>query len=544
MQQTVTNPATVKNPVLEMIGITKSFGPVKANDNVNFTLQEGEIHALLGENGSGKSTLMNILAGIYNPDAGEIYLAGEKCRFTSPRQSLEKGIGMVHQHFKLIDHMSAWENIIIGTGSGVGLGKAEVVKKLKDLSKTYGIAFDPLKLVKDMSVGEKQNVEIMKVLYRGATILVMDEPTAVLTPQEIEGLFGVLRRMRDMGRSVIFISHKLNEVLDLCSQVTVLRSGRTVGTIATHEITPQTLVELMVGHQVDLSIERPRPLPRPVCMTVKNLTVRDEHDRLKLNHISFDMRPGEILGVAGLAGSGQKELCEAIAGLQPKATGHIEFDGKSLLGHTPREIIRMGISMSFIPEDRLGMGLVSNMDIVDNVMLKDYAFYKGPWLHRKEAEEKATAIVNQLEIRTPGVNQVVSRLSGGNIQKVILGREINLNPKLLITAYAVRGLDINSSHTIYDLLNEQKAKGVAILYIGEDLDVLIELCDRIMVLCQGEVTGIVNARKTNKEELGLMMAGTVELSEEEMRQKQIQQESSDDTPESPRTSDDCDTAEK
>ena len=503
---------TVSNPILEMIGIAKSFGKVKANDNVDFTLQKGEIHALLGENGSGKSTLMNILAGIYSPDAGEIYINGELCRFTSPRQSLEKGVGMVHQHFKLIDHMTAWENIIIGTGSGLSLGNNAVVKKLKELSEAYGIVLDPLKLVKDMSVGEKQNVEIMKVLYRGATILVMDEPTAVLTPQEIEGLFNVLRRMRDRGRSVIFISHKLNEVLDLCSQVTVLRAGKMVGTISTEKITPQTLVELMVGHQVDLSIERPNPLPRPVCLNVEDLSVRDEHGSLMLNRVTFDMRPGEILGVAGLAGSGQKELCEAIAGLQPKATGHIEFDGKSLLGHTPREIIRMGISMSFIPEDRLGMGLVANMDIVDNVMLKDYAFYKGPWLHRKEAEDKATAIVDQLEIRTPSVNQVVSRLSGGNIQKVILGREINLNPKLLITAYAVRGLDINSSHTIYNLLNQQKAKGVAILYIGEDLDVLMELCDRIMVLCQGEVTGIVNARETDKEELGLMMAGTVELS--------------------------------
>lgn len=494
-------------PVLEMAGISKAFGTVQANRDVNFVLRQGEIHALLGENGSGKSTLMNILAGIYSPDTGEIRINGEVCRFHSPRQALEKGIGMVHQHFKLMAHMTAWENVIAGTGRGLRLGRQTAIRRLTELSEAYHIGFEPEKLVSEMSVGEKQNVEIMKVLYRGANILVMDEPTAVLTPQEIEGLFVVLRRMRDKGCSVIFISHKLNEVLSLCSAVTVLRGGESVGTVATAGLKSARLVELMVGHTVSLAIDRPEPQHRPVCFTVSNLTVRDELGSIKLDNISFTLRPGEILGVAGLAGSGQKELCETIAGLQPHATGSIEFDGKSILGKTPREIIRSGISMSFIPEDRLGMGLVSNMDIVDNVMLKDYAFYKGPWLHRREAESKAVSIVDQLEISTPGVGQVVSRLSGGNIQKVILGREINLNPKLLITAYAVRGLDIHSSYTIYNLLNEQKRKGVAILYIGEDLDVLLELCDRVMVMCHGRVTGIVPASETTKEAVGLMMAG-------------------------------------
>lgn len=499
---------TERPPALQMTGISKAFGSVQANANVDFTLEHGEIHALLGENGSGKSTLMNILSGIYSPDAGEIRINGTVQQFHSPKDALNQNVGMVHQHFRLMENLSAWENILAGTGRGLKLNRKSAVGKMVDLAEQYQIVFDPHKIVKEMSVGEKQNVEILKVLYRGADILVMDEPTAVLTPQEIEGLFTVLRRMRDDGRSVIFISHKLNEVIALCDRVTVLRAGEAVGTLPVAGLQQEKMVELMVGHKVDLSIHRPEPQYRPVCLTVEGLTVRDELGMTKLKDVSFTLAPGEILGVAGLAGSGQKELCEAIAGLQDDVEGKIEFDGRRILGHTPREIIRMGVSMSFIPEDRLGMGLVSSMDIVENVMLKDYAFHKGPWLQIKEAEKKSEQIVKQLEINTPGVNQVVSKLSGGNIQKVILGREINLNPKLLITAYAVRGLDINSAYTIYNLLNNQKEQGVAILYIGEDLDVLLQLCDRIMVLCQGEVTGIVDARKATKEDIGLMMSGS------------------------------------
>ncbi len=505
---TVAGPApTGGKPLLVMRGISKHFGAVQANDEVDFTLKQGEIHALLGENGSGKSTLMNILAGIYRPDAGVIEMAGQPVDFLQPADALEAGIGMVHQHFKLVEQMTAWENIVLGTDQGPRLKKQQVIARLRELSDRYSMALNPEQPVAEMSVGEKQNTEIMKVLYRGSKILVMDEPTAVLTPQEIEGLFAVLRRLAEAGCAVIFISHKLNEVLSLCHRVTVLRAGRSVGTAATAGLSDRDLVELMVGRPVELAIGRPQPAHRPICLSAAGLTVQDEHGQEKLKGISFDLRPGEILGVAGLAGSGQKELCEAIAGLQDHTTGSIVFDGKEILGRSPRDIIRMGISMSFIPEDRLGMGLVANMDIVDNVMLKDYAFHKGPWLDRRAAEEQAEAIVADLEIRTPGTDQIVSRLSGGNIQKVILGREINLNPKLLITAYAVRGLDINSSYVIYDLLNRQKEKGVAILYIGEDLDVLLELCDRIMVLCHGEVTGIVKARDSNKEELGLLMAG-------------------------------------
>ncbi len=493
-------------PALEMRGISKSFGSVRANHDVNFTLDHGEIHALLGENGSGKSTLMNILSGIYSPDSGVIMINGTVRQFHSPKDAILQKIGMVHQHFRLMENMLAWENVQAGTG-GARLDRKKSIERMVALAEQYQISFDPGKSVRAMSVGEKQNVEIMKVLYRGADILVMDEPTAVLTPQEIEGLFTVLRKMRDDGRSVIFISHKLNEVAALCDRVTVLRAGEAVGCAKVADLRRDNMIEMMVGHKVDLSIDRPEPQHRPVCLTVDQLTVKDGLGATKLNQVSFDLAPGEILGVAGLAGSGQKELCEAIAGLQPNVGGAIQFDGRDILGHSPREIIRMGVSMSFIPEDRLGMGLVPSMDIVENIMLKDYAFHKGPWLQIKTAEKKAGQIVDQLDINTSGVGQMVRKLSGGNIQKVILGREINLNPKLLITAYAVRGLDINSAYTIYDLLNTQKKKGVAILYIGEDLDVLLELCDRILVLCQGEVTGIVKAQDVTKEDIGLLMSG-------------------------------------
>ena len=493
-------------PALEMRGISKSFGSVRANHDVNFTLDHGEIHALLGENGSGKSTLMNILSGIYSPDSGMIMINGTVRQFHSPKDAISQKIGMVHQHFRLMENMLAWENVQAGT-AGAKLDRKKSIERMVALAEQYQIGFDPGKTVRAMSVGEKQNVEIMKVLYRGADILVMDEPTAVLTPQEIEGLFTVLRKMRDDGRSVIFISHKLNEVAALCDRVTVLRAGEAVGCARVADLRRDNMIEMMVGHKVDLSIDRPEPQHRLVCLTVDQLTVKDGLGTTKLNQVSFDLAPGEILGVAGLAGSGQKELCEAIAGLQSDVEGSIQFDGRDILGHSPREIIRMGVSMSFIPEDRLGMGLVPNMDIVENIMLKDYAFHKGPWLQIKTAEKKARQIVDQLDINTAGVGQAVRKLSGGNIQKVILGREINLNPKLLITAYAVRGLDINSAYTIYDLLNTQKQKGVAILYIGEDLDVLLELCDRILVLCQGEVTGIVKAQDVTKEDIGLLMSG-------------------------------------
>ncbi|MFA6736149.1 MAG: ABC transporter ATP-binding protein [Saccharofermentanales bacterium] len=494
-----------KFPAIEMHDISKSFGAVHANRNINFSVSKGEIHALLGENGSGKSTLMNILSGIYFPDSGVIMQDGIPVYFRSPKESIKHGIGMVHQHFMLVEELTAVENCILNRKSVL----VDLKKEAEQLSKfahRYNIAIDPLTKIRKMSVSEKQTVEILKVLYMGASILVLDEPTAVLTPQEIDKLFAILRKMRDNGCSIVFISHKMNEVMDLCDRVTVLRKGQTIGTRRINETTQHELIEMMVGKSIELSIDRPKIINKENCLEVRNLTVRDAFGFPRLNDITFSLDHGEILGVAGLAGSGQKELCEAIAGLQKNVIGTIDFQGTSIMGKTPREIIKMGISMSFIPEDRLGMGLVSTMDIADNIMLKDYAFHSGPFLDRKSARMKAKEIIERLDISTPGIHHVVRKLSGGNIQKVILGREINLNPKLLITAYAVRGLDINSSYTIYDLINEQKMKGVAVLFIGEDLDVLLELCDRIMVLNSGKVTGIVEARSSGKEEIGMLMS--------------------------------------
>lgn len=490
-----------------MKNIGKSFGSVCANDNINFEVRQGEIHALLGENGSGKSTLMNVLSGIYQPDCGEIEVYGEKKIFLSPKDSIACGIGMVHQHYKLAEALTAAENISAGSAGFFSHHKKEI-NSIRSFSEKYGMEIQPEKLTNQLSVSEKQSVEILKVLYRGARILVLDEPTAVLTPQEIRHLFRVLRKMRESGCSIVFISHKLNEVMDLCDRVTVLRKGKSIATYNIDEIDAYELVEKMVGRRVDLSIDRPEPSPsRKPCLEVDRLTVKDENGYKKLNSVSFTLSNGEILGVAGLAGSGQKELCEAVAGILPAADGVVTFEGARISGKSPREIIRLGVSMSFIPEDRLGMGLVASMDIAENILLKDYSFQPGLFLKTKDVREKAQRIVKDLEISTPSIYHPVRKLSGGNIQKVILGREINLSPKLLITAYAVRGLDINSSYTIYNLLNEQKKNGVAILYIGEDLDVLLELCDRIMVLCAGEITGIVDARSTSKEELGQMMAG-------------------------------------
>jgi len=515
--------ANSNHPAIEMTGISKAFGSVVANDNITFSVKKNEIHALLGENGSGKSTLMNILSGIYFPDKGKIRQDGIPVFFNSPKESIRHGIGMVHQHFKLVENMSAAENCIIGRGSFI-LERKKNSAKLKEFASKFNIDIDPDKLVRKMSVGEKQTVEILKVLYRGAKILVLDEPTAVLTPQEIDKLFVIIRKMRDRGCSVIFISHKLNEVLSLCDRVSVLRKGQTIGTRDIAKTNRDELVEMMVGKKVELMINRPKVVSDGLCLEVNHLTVKDSLGISKLDNISFQLNHGEILGVAGLAGSGQKELCESIAGLSKNVSGEIFFHKKSIIGCTPREIIKMGISMSFIPEDRLGMGLVASMDIADNIMLKDYAFHPGILLNKASAIEKAKDIVKRLDISTPGIFHTVRKLSGGNIQKVILGREINLNPKLLITAYAVRGLDINSSYTIYNLINEQKVKGVAVLFIGEDLDVLMELCDRIMVLNNGKLTGIVYGRTAKKEEIGFMMSGDLELNPESLTTERLKEE--------------------
>lgn len=496
-----------KTVYVEMRNICKTFGIIRANINVNFSVYEGEIHGLLGENGAGKSTLVNMLSGIYRPDSGSIYIHGKEVNIHSPKHAIQLGIGMIHQHFKLVDVLTAGENILLGyTGSGY-TSKKNKIKSIQDVMHKYGMEVDLNKKIRDMSVSEKQTVEILKVLYRGSKILILDEPTAVLTPQETQKLFAILRNLAKTGCAIIIITHKLNEIMEVTDRVTVLRQGKTIATLETSKTDVRELTELMVGKPVNLSIERVHREKGGLLLSVKGLTALGEHNVPVLDNVTFDLYEGEILGVAGVAGSGQKELCETIAGLYPVARGDILFKGENIVGYSPREIIKRGVSMSFIPEDRLGMGLVPSMDMVDNMLLKDYVNQPGITINRRPAKEKAERVQKRLDIMAPSIYTPIRKLSGGNIQKVLLGREIDANPQLLITAYPVRGLDIGASYTIYDLLKEQKQKGVGILYIGEDLDVLIELCDRILVLCYGKVTGIVDAQNVTKEELGLLMAG-------------------------------------
>ncbi len=491
---------------IELRGITKSFGSVVANNNIDLTIRRGEILALLGENGSGKTTLMNMLSGIYHPDSGQIFVDGKEVFIRSPEDSMRLGIGMIHQHFKLVDVLTAADNIVLGAPGSIFLRRSRI-EEARKVAQRYGMYIDPEKKIYEMSVSEKQTVEILKVLYRGANILILDEPTAVLTPQETKRLFDILRRMRESGCAIVIITHKLNEVLEISDRVTILRRGESVATVNTSETDEAKLTEYMVGRPVTLKIDRPDTKPTEVLLNVYHLTVEDEDGVTRLDDVSFTLRGGEILGVAGVAGSGQKELCETIAGLHPIKKGAILYKKENIEGKSPREIIKLGISMSFIPEDRLGMGLAASLDIADNMMLKSYRDPQSPFTPRKQAEAMAREVIEQLGVVTSGVNQPVRMLSGGNVQKVLLGREIHDDPSVLITAYPVRGLDIGSSYVIYDALNEQKKRGVGVLYIGEDLDVMLELCDRIMVLCHGKVTGIVNARTATKEQIGLLMAG-------------------------------------
>ena len=511
------------NTAIRLKDITKTFGPVVANDKISLEVDRGEILALLGENGSGKTTLMNMLSGIYFPDAGQIWVDGKEVTIRSPRDAFELGIGMIHQHFKLVDVLTAAENIVLGLDQKGRLDRKKVAREVRAISEKYGFDIDPDQKIYNMSVSQKQTVEIVKVLYRGANILILDEPTAVLTPQETEKLFAVLRNMKADGKSIIIITHKLNEVMAISDKVAVLRKGKYIGTVNTAETNPQALTDMMVGHAVTLDIDRPMAKYHDLRLEVKGLNCRGSDGVKALTDVSFTAMGGEILGIAGVAGSGQKELLEAIAGLQKVESGHIFYypphpksdiagnhvpvdkAGEELVGKNPTQIQKIGVSLAFVPEDRLGMGLVASMDMVDNMMLKTYKESKGPLVDRKTPRALAEKLIEELEIVTPGVSTPVRKLSGGNVQKVLVGREIASSPTVLMTAYPVRGLDINSSYTIYRLLNEQKMKGVAVLLVGEDLDVLLELCDRIVVLCGGRVTGVVDARTATKDQVGLLM---------------------------------------
>ena len=501
------------NAAIELKNISKSFGSIVANKDVCLTVNRGEILSILGENGSGKTTLMNMIAGIYYPDHGQIFIDGKEVVIRSPKDALDYKIGMVHQHFKLVYVFSATENIILGLDEGQ-FNVKKSAERIKKISEQYGFDIDPNKKIYEMSVSEKQTVEIIKVLYRGADILILDEPTAVLTPQETLKLFDVLRRMRDDGKAIIIITHKLHEVLSLSDRVSVLRKGEYIGTVRTAETNESELTEMMVGKKISLNIDRSEPVDPVDRLIVKDINCINREGVKLLDNISFTARSGEILGIAGIAGSGQRELLESIAGLQHLNSGEILYNNPktgnqdNLRDKTPMQIRELGVRLSFVPEDRLGMGLVGNMDIVDNMMLRSYRKGKSAFLERKKPKTLAEKVISDLEVVTPSANTPVRRLSGGNVQKVLVGREIASSPTVFMAAYPVRGLDINSSYLIYNLLNQQKEKGVAVIFVGEDLDVLLELCDRILVINSGKITGVVDARTSTKEELGLLMTKT------------------------------------
>ena len=499
---------------IRMEHITKRFGSVVANHDINFVLKKGEILSLLGENGSGKTTLMNMLSGIYYADEGQIYVNDQPVSITSPKDAYDLGIGMIHQHFKLVDVFTAVENIVLGLKDEGRLDLKKTRQRIVEICEKYGFEIDLDRKIYEMSVSQKQTVEIVKVLYRGAEILILDEPTAVLTPQETDKLFAVMWNMKADGKSLIIITHKLHEVLEVSDRVAVLRKGEYIGDVQTKDASQQSLTDMMVGHAVALNIARPDPVHVAPRLVVEHLTVYDDLGVKRLNDVSFTANAGEILGIAGIAGSGQRELLEAISGLYPISEGSIRFHDpkasesappKELVGMDPMAIRKCGVSMAFVPEDRLGMGLVGSMGMTGNMMLRSWRKGKGAFLNRKAPEELANRIWKELDVVTPSTSFPVRRMSGGNVQKVLVGREIAQDPAVLMTAYAVRGLDINTSYTIYNLLTEEKMKGVAVVYVGEDLDVLLELCDRILVLCGGQVSGIVDGRTADKRQVGALM---------------------------------------
>ena len=504
----------MEESIIRFDHVSMAFPGVLANDDISLEIRRGEVFALVGENGAGKSTLMNILYGIYEPTDGEVWIRGERMTEHSPKAAIAAGVGMVHQHFKLVPSFTVAQNIVLSREprrAGIFFDERRATALTRELCEEYGLQVDPEAEIRDLGVGEQQRVEILKALYRGADILILDEPTAVLTPQETDRLFAVMRNMQKDGKSLIIITHKLHEVLEVSDRVAILRKGEYIGDVLTKDADQQSLTDMMVGRAVSLNIDRPMPVDPKPRLEVKGLTVYDELGVKRLNSINFTAYSGEVLGIAGVAGSGQRELLEAISGLYPIAQGSIIYHNpktektEDLAGKDPLEIQKAGISMAFVPEDRLGMGLVGSMGMTGNMMLRSWRKNKGPFLDKKEPERVANEVWKELEVVTPSIDFPVRRMSGGNVQKVLVGREIAQDPAVLMTAYAVRGLDINTSYTIYNLLTAEKMKGVAVIYVGEDLDVLLELCDRLLVLCGGQVSGVVDARTTDKRQVGVLM---------------------------------------
>ncbi len=498
-------------PVLELHGITKAFPGVLANDHIDLTLEEGEIHALLGENGAGKTTLVNILYGLYRPDEGRILIRGKEVEIHSPSGAIAQGIGMVHQHFMLVPVMTVTENVMLGVEStrrGVFLDRTQVARRIREISQQYGLQVDPDAYIKDLPVGVQQRVEIIKVLYRQADILILDEPTAVLTPQEVEELFKVLRSLASQGKSIIFITHKLKEVMALADRITVLRNGRVVGTVAPRETTQARLAAMMVGREVNLVVRKKPASPDGVVLEVKDLYVQDERQNLMVRGVSFEVRAGEILGVAGVQGNGQTELVHALTGLCPAIGGEIRILGTPINRASPRQILEKGVA--HVPEDRQRHGLVLSFPVHDNLVLCSYylpPFARGIAIQEQSVIATASKLIEQFDVRTPSAFVPVSTLSGGNQQKVIVAREFSRPIKLLIASQPTRGLDVGSIEYIHTRIVEKRDEGAAVLLVSPELDEIIALSDRIAVMYKGQIVDIVPAAGVNKEYLGLLMAG-------------------------------------
>ena len=507
---------------VKMRGIVKRFPGVIANDQVDLEVRAGEIHALLGENGAGKSTLMNVLCGLYRQDAGEIFLAGDKdghlrqVDINSPRDAIELGIGMVHQHFMLVPTQTVAENIILGlTQPRFALNMRQVEKDIRELSGQYRLQVDPTACIWQLSVGEQQRVEILKLLYRGADVLILDEPTAVLTPQEAEELGQTLRRMAGEGKAIIFISHKLDEVTTFADRVTVLRDGKNVATLPTADTSKAELARLMVGREVLFRVDKDEVEPDQAVLTLRDVEALSDKGLPCLRRVSLEVRSGEILGIAGVAGNGQRELAEVITGLRPATGGQVLVRDRNLTNKAPRRFISAAVS--HIPGDRLGMGLAGNLPVSDNLMMKGYRrppLSSGPFLVRNAIAEFASRLIQAFQITTPSPNTAVRTLSGGNLQKTILAREITAGEELsqdqaplLVAVHPTRGLDVGATESVQRTLLEQRAQGTAILLISEDLDELLSISDRIAVIYEGELMAVVDAADADVEHLGLMMAG-------------------------------------
>jgi general nucleoside transport system ATP-binding protein len=497
--------------VLELRGITKRFPGVLANDKINITLREGKILALLGENGAGKTTLMNILYGLYKPDEGQILVRGQEVDIQGPNDAIGRGIGMVHQHFMLVPVMTVTENVMLGvepTRNGIFLDKEKVAERIREISDQYGLEVDPHAYIQDLPVGIQQRVEIIKVLYRSADILILDEPTAVLTPQEVEGLFKIIQSLIDKGKSIIFITHKLKEVMHVADDITVLRLGRVVGSIDPKEASPEILATMMVGRDVNLVVTKQPAKPKEAVLEVKNLFVRDERQNLTVNGVTFDVRNGEVLGVAGVQGNGQTELVYALTGLLPVESGEVLLLGNGIHNATPRKILEYGVA--HIPEDRQRHGLVLSFPIHDNMMLCTYyqaPFAQGVSLQQKTILDNAEALVKQYDVRTPNIYVNASTLSGGNQQKVIVAREFSRPIHLLIASQPTRGLDVGSIEYIHTQIIKKRDDGTGVLLVSSELDEILALSDRIAVMYKGQIMAILDATKVNREYLGLLMAG-------------------------------------